>query len=215
MGSTVWTDEESQYIKAMLNWKEKPEHLDSARSSRVLLGSAPETALRQPVGEFRILVIGAKAVGKTSIITKVTQAHFSCLLALCYVWPALSDEKRSSSAQARYLASRILFTRAAAAILSSSTNKFIRPMCSNFPPSTCPLTRCSSRQLQSRRPLFWSMLSTTRPPFACALVSPNSYATASARQLVGTVSYYWVINATLTMKTAAFGGWKVAKRPQP
>ena len=91
MGSTVWTDEESQYIKAMLNWKEKPEPLDSARSSRVI-GSAPETAIaKQPVGEFRILVIGAKGVGKTSIITRVTQAFLVVYFKLIFLRLAVTS----------------------------------------------------------------------------------------------------------------------------
>lgn len=62
----IFSDEEAKYLRAVLKWQERP--LDDNRASWMLGLRVPE---RRPVGEFRILVIGAKGVGKTSILKKV------------------------------------------------------------------------------------------------------------------------------------------------
>lgn len=69
MGSVIFTDEEARYIKAMLGWQD-PILLDNERRRSKLNGEA-DARTKQPVGEFRILVAGAKGVGKTSILTRV------------------------------------------------------------------------------------------------------------------------------------------------
>ncbi|KAI3397217.1 hypothetical protein diail_11096 [Diaporthe ilicicola] len=67
MASMIFTDEEASYLRAVLKWQEKPP--DDKRASWMLGLRLPEK--KKPVGEFRILVMGAKGVGKTSLLTKV------------------------------------------------------------------------------------------------------------------------------------------------
>ena len=57
----VWTDEEAQYLRALLAWR--PSKADGEKYA------AMDT--RKPAGEFRFLVIGARGCGKTSILTRV------------------------------------------------------------------------------------------------------------------------------------------------
>lgn len=64
MASMIFSDDEAKYLRAVLKWQEK--NPDDNRASWMLGLRAPK-----PVGEFRILVIGAKGVGKTSILKKV------------------------------------------------------------------------------------------------------------------------------------------------
>lgn len=65
MSSMIFTDEEARYLRAVLKWQEKlPE--DNVTSWMLNGMRIPE---KKPVGEFRILVIGAQGVGKTSILT--------------------------------------------------------------------------------------------------------------------------------------------------
>lgn len=67
MSSMIFTDEEARYLRAVLKWQEKlPE--DNVTSWMLNGMRIPE---KKPVGEFRILVIGAQGVGKTSILTTV------------------------------------------------------------------------------------------------------------------------------------------------
>lgn len=68
MASMIFSDEEVKYLRAVLKWQEKPP--DDNRASWMLGLRMPE---KKPVGEFRVLVIGAKGVGKTSILKKVSQ----------------------------------------------------------------------------------------------------------------------------------------------
>jgi polynucleotide 5'-kinase involved in rRNA processing len=66
--SIVWTEEESSYLRAVMSWESmKPEDIQRRKT---LLMKAEKNA-KPPVGEFRILVIGAKDTGKTSILTRV------------------------------------------------------------------------------------------------------------------------------------------------
>ncbi|ROV87043.1 hypothetical protein VMCG_10856 [Cytospora schulzeri] len=65
MSSMIFTDEEARYLRAVLRWQEKPPE-DNVASWMLNGLRMPE---RKPVGEFRILVIGAPGVGKTSILT--------------------------------------------------------------------------------------------------------------------------------------------------
>ena len=58
MGSMHWTDEEAKLMKAIFTW----EDTEAAKNRP----PKPDT-----VGEFRILVIGAKGTGKTSVLTRV------------------------------------------------------------------------------------------------------------------------------------------------
>lgn len=67
MSSMIFTDEEARYLRAVLKWQEKPPEDNVA--SWMLNGL--RMAEKKPVGEFRILVIGAHGVGKTSILTTV------------------------------------------------------------------------------------------------------------------------------------------------
>jgi predicted AAA+ superfamily ATPase len=66
VGSFVFTDEEARYLKAVLRWQDT---LDDEKQR----AAADEEARRkkQPAGELRILVVGAKGSGKSSILTRV------------------------------------------------------------------------------------------------------------------------------------------------
>jgi len=75
--SMVFSEEETEYLKAVMTWGgPAPDPVDRRRrrATREALRPPPlqlGTNTRPPVGEFRILVIGAKGVGKTSILTRV------------------------------------------------------------------------------------------------------------------------------------------------
>lgn len=85
VNSFVWTDEEAKYLKAVLKWKEKENlssHSDDDKGGLLLSDHSDMTTAsekhrqaqqekQKPAGEFRILVIGAKGTGKTSILTRV------------------------------------------------------------------------------------------------------------------------------------------------
>jgi hypothetical protein len=71
--SIVWTDEETDYLNAVMTWGSNPNDADRRRR-RVRRDAGVKQQLanpKPPVGEFRILVIGAKGTGKTSILTRV------------------------------------------------------------------------------------------------------------------------------------------------
>jgi hypothetical protein len=70
MASMIFSDDEAKYLRAVLNWQEKPP--DDKRAGWMLGLRGPE---RKPAGEFRVLVIGAKGVGKTSILKKVSESR--------------------------------------------------------------------------------------------------------------------------------------------
>jgi GTPase SAR1 family protein len=61
--SMVWSDEEAKYLRALLTFD--PNKNEEAKRKSIVKEE------KQPVGEFRILVVGAKGCGKTSIVTKV------------------------------------------------------------------------------------------------------------------------------------------------
>ncbi|KAK0728566.1 hypothetical protein B0T26DRAFT_637688 [Lasiosphaeria miniovina] len=86
VNSVVWTAEEAKYLKALLRWQDAapPRHPEDDRRPRTA-AAAPVTASemerrrqkqqqseQQPVGEFRVLVVGARGTGKTAILTRVS-----------------------------------------------------------------------------------------------------------------------------------------------
>lgn len=71
MTSMIFSDEEARYLRAVLRWQEKPPENNSAN----WMMNGVRLPERKPVGEFRILVIGAQGVGKTSILTRVRQTE--------------------------------------------------------------------------------------------------------------------------------------------
>lgn len=72
VNSFVWTAEEAKYLKAVLRWQDAPANPEEEQRLRAAAAAVEEAERnkRKPVGEFRILVIGAKGVGKTSILTR-------------------------------------------------------------------------------------------------------------------------------------------------
>jgi len=70
MGSMHWSDEESRYLKAILSWQEPPTD-EKAAAKKAAAAKAAAQAKKDVAGEFRIVVIGAKGTGKTSILTRV------------------------------------------------------------------------------------------------------------------------------------------------
>lgn len=66
----VWTDEERRYLRRLLSH----DFLSSNDELRRALtnGRMNGAPAKKPVGEFRILVIGAKGTGKTSLLTRVS-----------------------------------------------------------------------------------------------------------------------------------------------
>lgn len=75
MGSYVFSDEEARYLKAVLRWQDSnnPRREDARRRAAVANREIEAEERREkPVGEFRILVIGAKGVGKTALLTRVS-----------------------------------------------------------------------------------------------------------------------------------------------
>ncbi|KAH8881542.1 P-loop containing nucleoside triphosphate hydrolase protein [Thozetella sp. PMI_491] len=80
--SFVWTDEEADYLKAVLRWQDAPE--EAKRKLAVDAERRKKTA-----GEFRILVIGAKGTGKTSILTRRGCRHTVSIEGQFYMVDAL------------------------------------------------------------------------------------------------------------------------------
>ncbi|OIW23689.1 P-loop containing nucleoside triphosphate hydrolase protein [Coniochaeta ligniaria NRRL 30616] len=79
MGSYVFSDEEAQYLKRVLSWQDSSNpRREEARRRAALANRQIEAEERRekPVGEFRILVIGAKGTGKTAILTRFGQDTF-------------------------------------------------------------------------------------------------------------------------------------------
>ena len=67
----VWTDEERRYLRRLLSHDFSPSS-DEAR--RTPLGDRTAQDDRKPAGEFKVLVLGAKGTGKTSVLTRVSLA---------------------------------------------------------------------------------------------------------------------------------------------
>lgn len=65
MGSMVWTSDEARYLKAIFSWQDR---FDDEQDG----GNRVQTAAaRSCIGDFRVLLIGAKGVGKTALLTRV------------------------------------------------------------------------------------------------------------------------------------------------
>ena len=82
-GSYVFSDEEAQYLKRVLNWQESDNPRREEARRRAALANRQieaEEKREKPVGEFRILVIGAKGTGKTAILTRVSILSSRALL---------------------------------------------------------------------------------------------------------------------------------------
>ncbi|KAB5572617.1 P-loop containing nucleoside triphosphate hydrolase protein [Coniochaeta sp. 2T2.1] len=78
-GSYVFSDEEAQYLKRVLSWQESNNPRREEARRRAALANRQieaEEKREKPVGEFRILVIGAKGTGKTAILTRFGQDTF-------------------------------------------------------------------------------------------------------------------------------------------
>ncbi|KAK3373403.1 P-loop containing nucleoside triphosphate hydrolase protein [Lasiosphaeria ovina] len=103
VNSVVWTAEEAKYLKALLRWQDaapprRPEDERRPRTAAAAPVTASEVERRrqkqqqseqvprpipqsqqksqQPVGEFRVLVVGARGTGKTAILTRFGQDTF-------------------------------------------------------------------------------------------------------------------------------------------
>jgi polynucleotide 5'-kinase involved in rRNA processing len=77
MGSHAFSDEEAQYLKRILSWQDNTNPRREAARRRAALANRQieaEEKREKPVGEFRIVVIGAKGTGKTAILTRVCPA---------------------------------------------------------------------------------------------------------------------------------------------
>jgi hypothetical protein len=74
--SVVWNEEETRFLRAVMS----SEFLRTGENKQKTQASPPRTKAREnekpPVGEFRVLVIGAKGVGKTSILTRVSLVFY-------------------------------------------------------------------------------------------------------------------------------------------
>ncbi len=64
-----WSDEESQLLKAIFTWQDRPDEKAAAQKAATAAAAAGQK--KHMAGEFRILVVGAKATGKTAILTRV------------------------------------------------------------------------------------------------------------------------------------------------
>ncbi|ERS99101.1 uncharacterized protein SPSK_04276 [Sporothrix schenckii 1099-18] len=70
MGSMVWTSDEARYLKAIFSWQDQ---FDDEQDG----GNRVQTAAaRAFVGDFRVLLIGAKGVGKTALLTRFCDGSF-------------------------------------------------------------------------------------------------------------------------------------------
>jgi hypothetical protein len=66
--SMVWSEEEEKYLKALLSFNSATNGTKPAEPK----GAARKKEKQAPpVGEFKILIVGAKGCGKTSILEKV------------------------------------------------------------------------------------------------------------------------------------------------
>jgi len=81
VNSFVWTAEEAKYLKAVLQWQDAPPNPEEERRMRVAAAEEAERSRQQVAGDFRVLVIGARGTGKTSILTRVCiwRFLFCCL----------------------------------------------------------------------------------------------------------------------------------------
>ncbi|KAK4645433.1 hypothetical protein QC761_201393 [Podospora bellae-mahoneyi] len=96
VASFVWTAEEARYLKAVLRWQDAPSSDDDATATRprqprrrpppppqatIQLSSQnrrqpQEKEDHPPSGELRVLVLGAKGAGKSSLLSRFSQGTF-------------------------------------------------------------------------------------------------------------------------------------------
>lgn len=81
----AWTEDELQYLKAVLRWKDAPsedyKRLSDGGANDALSSLDPQssTSAQEPKEEeIKILVLGAKGVGKTALIQKFAKTHHHC-----------------------------------------------------------------------------------------------------------------------------------------
>ena len=66
MGSMIWTPDEACYLKAIFSWQDR---FDDEQDG----GNRVQTATaRACVDDLRVLMVGAKGVGKTALLTRVS-----------------------------------------------------------------------------------------------------------------------------------------------
>lgn len=122
MGSYVFSDEEAQYLKRVLSWQDSNNpRREEARRRAALANRQIEAEERRekPVGEFRVLVIGAKGTGKTAILTRVSFSASACSLVATDTNVANSSAKTPSAART---SPRTPSTSAGAGTTSTSTD---------------------------------------------------------------------------------------------
>lgn len=68
MSSMIFSDDEARFLRLVLRLAERPP--DDNRSSWMMNGLYMSEKKTKPVGELRILVIGGRGVGKTSLLAK-------------------------------------------------------------------------------------------------------------------------------------------------
>lgn len=78
MNSIIFNEDEARYLQAILRHLDKPPDSNS-RASWIFSGIYFPERKTKPVGEFRILVIGAKGVGKTCLLKEVSVLFNSLL----------------------------------------------------------------------------------------------------------------------------------------
>ncbi|KAI5922722.1 P-loop containing nucleoside triphosphate hydrolase protein [Camillea tinctor] len=69
MSSVAWSEEETRYFRALLSW-------DPSKAIDDSTGMPPALYEKPPVGEFRVLIVGAKGCGKTSLLTRFRHGTF-------------------------------------------------------------------------------------------------------------------------------------------
>ncbi|KAK4168879.1 ras-related and estrogen-regulated growth inhibitor-like protein [Cladorrhinum sp. PSN259] len=82
--SLVFTPEEAKYLKAVLRWKDDSSLSDNISHLRPRQTpnnfthprKQPPKPQEKPAGEFRVLVVGGRGTGKTSVLTRFTQNIF-------------------------------------------------------------------------------------------------------------------------------------------
>ncbi|KAK4131347.1 hypothetical protein BT67DRAFT_353453, partial [Trichocladium antarcticum] len=71
--SIVWTAEEAKYLKAIFRWQGSADDGTRARLAEDASTKRRKEQQGKPAGELRVLVIGARATGKTAILARLGQ----------------------------------------------------------------------------------------------------------------------------------------------